>query len=238
MIVLDQLLFKLQKLTIYSFDNPERTGKKTEFQAMFNPDSLSRSFVNKFTKEEVSSSIEQRAKFRHGVRSTVRMKLILDGTNAHQYGFETAYYAIKGEQKSVADRIDDFLTNIANIKGEIHEPPFLLLSWGKTLQFNCRLDNLDIHYTLFDRSGNPLRAELTVAFIEDEALKEQIARLNLQSPDLTHYRLVKAGDQLPLMCQEIYGSPLYYTAVAKANKLVNFRNLTPGQEIYFPPIDK
>jgi nucleoid-associated protein YgaU len=83
-----------------------------------------------------------------------------------------------------------------------------------------------------------LRAELNVSFVEEDALLIQAAKAQQESPDLTHYRMVKQGDQLPLMCNEIYGSPSYYPLVAKANKLKDFRNLIPGQEIYFPPIEK
>ncbi len=36
----------------------------------------------------------------------------------------------------------------------------------------------------------------------------------------------------------IYGDSKYYLEVAKANNLTNFRKLTPGQEIFFPPIQK
>jgi nucleoid-associated protein YgaU len=71
--------------------------------------------------------------------------------------------------------------------------------------------------------------------VEDDL---RVAKENRSSPDLTHYRIVKAGDNLPLMTQRIYGDPKYYLEVARVNKLVNFRNLKPGQAIYFPPIEK
>ncbi|MBW1297064.1 CIS tube protein [Aquimarina litoralis] len=238
MALLSQLRFKLQKLTIISFDNPERTSGEDKFEVMFNPESIRRSFVNNFTKDASNPQNESNTKFMYSGSSTVSMSLIFDGTHVDQYGAQIAFRHLRGTQKSVTDRIDDFLTNITKIKGKIHEPRYLILSWGKTLKFNCRLASLDINYTLFDRNGDPLRAELNVSFIGDDAPKEQLARLNLQSPDLTHYRIVKSGDRLPLMCQEIYGSPLYYPLVASVNKLTDFRNLIPGQEIYFPPIEK
>jgi nucleoid-associated protein YgaU len=61
---------------------------------------------------------------------------------------------------------------------------------------------------------------------------------NNSSPDLTHYRVIKKGDTLPLMCYRIYGDSKYYIQVAKANKLSNFRHLKEGEEIFFPPIAK
>ncbi|WP_299605211.1 hypothetical protein [uncultured Aquimarina sp.] len=238
MALLSELSFKLQKLTIISFDNEERTTGKKELEVMFNPESVRRSFVNNFTTKPSNPQNESTTKFTYSGSSTVSMSLIFDGTNVDQYGAEIALRLLRGTQKSVAERIDDFRKDITEIKGKIHEPRYLVLSWGKTLKFNCRLSSLDINYTLFERNGDPLRAELNVSFIGDDTPKAQLAKLNLQSPDLTHYRMIKAGDQLPLMCQEIYGSPMYYPLVASVNKLTDFRNLTPGQEIYFPPIEK
>jgi nucleoid-associated protein YgaU len=53
---------------------------------------------------------------------------------------------------------------------------------------------------------------------------------------LTHSRIVKSGDTLPLLSKEIYGNSAYYLQLAQANNLDDFRNLQPGQEIFFPPL--
>jgi nucleoid-associated protein YgaU len=50
--------------------------------------------------------------------------------------------------------------------------------------------------------------------------------------------VVKSGDTLPLLAKEIYGSSEYYLRVAEVNGIDDFRNLTPGQQIIFPPLAK
>ena len=65
-----------------------------------------------------------------------------------------------------------------------------------------------------------------------------MAKENKTSPDLSHSRIVKSGDTLPLLSKEIYGSAVHYLRVAQANGLDNFRSLTPGQQIVFPPLEK
>ena len=72
-------------------------------------------------------------------------------------------------------------------------------------------------------------------FVEDDL---RAAKENNKSPDLTHFRIVKAGDTLPLMTYAIYGDSKYYLEVAKANNLINFRKLDAGQRIFFPPLQK
>jgi nucleoid-associated protein YgaU len=59
-----------------------------------------------------------------------------------------------------------------------------------------------------------------------------------ESPDLTHVRLVKAGDNLPSLCDAIYGDPQMYLKVAEANGIDDFRRLVPGTRIFFPPLEK
>jgi nucleoid-associated protein YgaU len=102
----------------------------------------------------------------------------------------------------------------------------------------AKLLTIDLVYNLFKPSGQPLRAKATCTFaisISDEV------RLKLEdqhSPDLTHVRTVKDGDTLPMMCHEMYGDPKYYLEVARVNKLKNFRSLSVGEKIFFPPLDK
>ena len=40
------------------------------------------------------------------------------------------------------------------------------------------------------------------------------------------------------MSKKIYGDSKYYLEVARVNQLTNFRKLTPGQELLFPPLEK
>jgi hypothetical protein len=121
--------------------------------------------------------------------------------------------------------------------GETHEPKFFKLAWG-TLVFKGRCTGLTINYKLFNPDGAPIRAVCKVTFKEFKEENLRIAEENPQSPDLTHVRVVKAGDTLPLMCYRIYGDARYYLEVARVNRLANFRRLEPGLELHFPPFVK
>ncbi len=230
--------FKLQKLRIFSYKTKDRKGSSEEFEAMFNPESVRQSFKNHYHKVPTDSTGQGAVKYSYSLPSSVSMKLIFDDTQVHDYLRVIAINKHFNKHKSVAERVHEFTELLVTTVGDIHEPGHLVITWGKAANFPCKLNSLDVNYTLFDRSGNPLRAELDVSFVEDDFPAAQTAKANLQSPDLTHYRMVKEGDQLPLMCEEIYGSTQYYMQVARVNKLKDFRNLKPGQEIYFPPIAK
>ena len=105
------------------------------------------------------------------------------------------------------------------------------------MNFFCRLASVNVSYTSFHRDGTPLRAELDINLVSDQNVKKRLAEENKSSPDLTHHRVVKSGDTLPLLAKEIYGSAGHYLRVAQVNNLDDFRNLTPGQELFFPPLE-
>ena len=137
----------------------------------------------------------------------------------------------------IIDDIEKFKKIVLDYNGNQHKPNYLVISWGSLL-FKGSLQDMEITYKLFKPDGTPIRANIHATFkgfIEDNL---RVARENNNSPDLTHIRVVGEGDTLPLMTFRIYGDSKYYLEVAKANKLVNFRKLTPGQQIYFPPIEK
>lgn len=227
-------LFKLEKLKIHVYDNRERTGAPLpgqSFEVMFNPESYSQSFENIFQEPQAVNSSGAEAKYAMSRPADLTLKLIIDGTGVSTYGITN----LLGGKMDVQKKVDDFLQKTSYMDGKTHEPKFLIVSWGK-LNFSCRLKSVTINYTLFDNSGIPLRAELNTVFINDIETKKRLKKENKSSPDLTHWRVVQAHDTLPLMCEEIYGSPHYYIQVAKINKLNKFRDLVPGQELFFPPI--
>ena len=145
-------------------------------------------------------------------------------------------YEDKNGEGIISD-IEKFKKIVLNYNGEKHKPNYLIISWGSLL-FKGSLKDMEITYKLFKPDGTPIRANVRATFkgfVEDNL---RVARENNNSPDLTHIRVVNEGDTLPLMTFRIYGDSKYYLEVAKANKLINFRKLTPGQQIFFPPIEK
>ena len=85
-------------------------------------------------------------------------------------------------------------------------------------------------------AGPRSRARLATQFVEDLNPSKRERLAGKSSPDLTHSRVVRSGDSLPLLCKEVYGSALHYLDVARANRLDDFRDLEPGQVLAFPPL--
>ena len=144
----------------------------------------------------------------------------------------------KNEKSSVNEQIEKFKKTTLLLNSNIHSPRPVKLLWGK-LNFKCRLTALSLEYKLFTSEGEPLRVIAKATFTETpESTLQELLLANFSSPDITHSRVVKEGDTLPLLTYEVYGDASYYLQVAKANNLINFNKLKPGDVIYFPPIKK
>ena len=134
------------------------------------------------------------------------------------------------------NEIDKFNHVVYDYEGEIHRPRKLLLVWG-VLSFTCVLTSVSYEFKLFKPDGTPLRVHATCAFQEAMTDSErELAEAN-SSPDLNHLREVRAGDKLPLMAHEVYGDSKHYLAVARHNKIVNFRRLKRGARLVMPRLD-
>jgi nucleoid-associated protein YgaU len=229
---------KLKKLTVKAYSSQSRSSTtliQPVFEAMFNPETFSQKYEIEYGKNQGMNSTNSPVNYARSKPRVLNLKLILDGSGVHEMGI------MAFSQKTVSQRVKAFLDLTFRMNGNIHEPNYLLVEWGGKedggLIFSCRLASVDVTYTSFNRDGSPLRAELDISLLSDIDIKKRMAMENKSSPDLTHSRVVKSGDTLPLLTKEIYGNAAYYLRVAQANKLTNFRNLTPGQELFFPPLD-
>lgn len=217
--------FKLEKLKIKAYKSVHRLPGdlvSPPFEAMFNPESLSQGYDIKYGKNGRNPVIQP---------ENLTLNLVLDGTGVNAMGIRRL-----DNHKKVSERVEELLQLTFRMNGDIHEPNYLVMEWGDVI-FSCRLRHVEVKYTSFNRDGTALRAELTVALVSDMSDEKRMAEENTSSPDLTHSRIVRSGDTLPLLTKQVYGSSAYYLRVAQINDLDDFRHLTPGQEIYFPPLD-
>ncbi len=225
----------LEKLKIVAFAKDDFTGPPVgAFVAFFNPKSYKLTNSHTYDESEEAGKSLPRQIYKKTASRSLTFNFMLDGTGV------TGPQSISSELSSVPTELWvqtqlRLFQTLTGFNGLTHQPAFLIINWG-TLVFTGVMESYDVDYQLFNSAGIPLRALITANFKEHttDSLAGKLARLS--SPDLTHTRIVKAGDTLPLMCKEIYDDESYYLEVAKANKLLNFRRLKEGDEIVFPPI--
>ncbi len=220
--------FKLQKLEICAYKDEKRTGTPVlVFEAMFNPASYSQAYPIHWTSQKVADTGKTRLVSDCRPPRELSLKLVLDGTGVTEMGVRAL------GRKSVEKRVKELLGVAFDRSNTTGEANYLCVRWGESLDFPCRLTSLTVSYTKFDREGAPIRADLDLKLLSDEALEAQ----KTKSPtNATQARTAKSGDTLPMLSKDVYGSSDHYLEIAKYNELDDFRNLTPGQELVFPPL--
>jgi hypothetical protein len=233
---------ELIKLRIKAYKDQQFSDEVAdgEFRTLVNPNKYSFKYKIEQNDDQASGTSTSAPRFNKILPEDLSLEFFFDRT-----GVITDYGAagtsddktFKDEGSGIIDDIEKFKKVVFDYNGDEHKPNYLVISWG-TLLFKGTLTEMDITYKLFKADGTPLRATATAkfkGFVEDNL---RVAKENNSSPDLTHIRMVKEGDTLPLMTFRIYGDSKYYLEVAKANSITNFRKLTVGRKIFFPPIKK
>ena len=216
----------LERLVIKAYEKPDFKGPPIDqFEAYVNPNEITLSYEMEYDAAQGAGTTGSRMNFKKIKPGDLSLAFFIDGTGAN------------GRKIDAQQAVEKFQT-VTGYNGKIHRPNYLKLVWG-TLQIKrCVLKSASIAYKLFKADGVPLRAVVSATFTDTADDQTRVALAQDQSADLTHVRIVKAGDTLPGLCNDIYGDPLRYLQVAEANRLDDFRRLPAGTRIVFPPVEK
>ncbi|AZA62981.1 CIS tube protein [Chryseobacterium indoltheticum] len=234
------------KVTIQTYkDNSYGKKESVVFTALINPTGFSLTHKVEYNTERKEGANATNSQFIKKSPQTLQLEFLFDGTGVTKSnpGNKLINKIKEGLGKdpfskmAVEDQLIEFYAATGDFNGTIHKPYTVIVTWGK-FKFEGSLTEFTIDYKLFNKDGSPLRAIGKATFLESISDELAARMANKNSPDLTHKRIVQDGDTLPLMTERIYGDSKYYLEVAKVNGLVNFRQLKPGSEVYFPPLDK
>jgi len=216
----------LEKLLILAFQKPDYSDSDVgKFESFVNPSEITIAYEIEYDGAQGSGTTNSRMSFKKAKPGDMTLSFLIDGTGAN------------GREVDVLKKVEEFQA-ATGYDGKMHRTRYLKLVWGTLQVKRCVLKSASIAYKLFKPSGVPLRAVITATFTDNSDDKTRQAMAQDESPDLTHVRLVKAGDTLPALCFKIYGDPGHYLNVARANRIDDFRNLAPGAKILFPPLEK
>jgi hypothetical protein len=217
---------KLEKLLILAYTKPDYLGNPVNtFESYVNPNEFTLSYEMEYDSAQGSGSTNSRMTFKKQKPGDLSLTFFIDGTGAN------------GHTIDVQATIEKFQV-VTGFNGDIHRPNYLKVNWGNLTVRRCVLKSASIAYKMFHPNGIPLRALITAVFTDNSDDKTRVAIEQKNSPDLTHQRVIKAGDNLPMLCNQIYGDPRLYLRVAQANGIDDFRNIAPGTQIFFPPLER
>lgn len=227
----------LQRLTI-----ERERGKPIE--ALFNPSEISISGSASWEQEQPASygaatTAGVDLEFRSIEARTLSVELFFDTYESRkEMGFKDALVSLlptvlgEGEATDVR-RYTQKVADLAEVVEGLHRPPVCRLSWGAFDIFTGVLTSLDQRFTLFMEDGTPVRATLTCSFL-GIALEYQRKAKELQSSDVAKTRQVRRNDTLHGIAAEEYRDAALWRHIARANGIVNPRDLRPGTVLTIP----
>lgn len=209
-----------------------KKGNANIFEAVINPENYSHNFGLKYTGtmgrgENAIGTSAPVPKYAMADPEKMSFTIIVDGTGV----------VPDKKKQTVAKQIEQLRKIVYDYDGDEHEPTAVKIMWGKGLKaFFGRLTSMSMDYTLFHPNGDALRAKIKMEFIEARTAAQEALEAKRKSPDLTHIVQVLDGDTLPMLCHRIYKDASKYLEIAAFNQLDNFRSLTPGTLLRFPPM--
>ncbi len=159
---------QLSKLTIKVYVNSNRIERvknskdeDEKFEVMFNPEDYNITYITHYNDTVGIGEGAKELQYRGNPSGQLRLKLLLDAP------YRPQKTATSGKPTTVKDRIEHLKAIAVTENPDTKEPNYLTISWGD-LNYNCRLTNLTINYTLFNGEGHVLHAELDCVFTEDK----------------------------------------------------------------------
>ncbi len=217
------------KLKIKAFKNNKYSSPSgDEYDLMINPENYKHEHKIEYQGEENYGGTFPGPKFKRYGTENIGFNIILDATGVISNSYNS---------NGIVDQIKKLKKTVYDFNGDIHEPQYVQLIWGKMI-FNGRLTSFKIDYTLFTPSGIPLRAKIDLDFVGYTSCEERKQKENANSPDMSHLIQIKAGDNIQKLCYNIYKDTAYCRQIAYVNGLSSFRKVKQGMRLLFPPIRK
>ncbi len=209
----------LEKLKVKNEDTGE------EFSVLFNPTEYSIDGSSKW-KEQEKKGQPPELQYTGGERKKLSMELFLDT------------YEAQTDVREHTVRFGDLLV----FNKENHRPPKVTLSWGKEapggafaeFPFTGVLESLKQQFTLFLPDGTPVRAKLSVSFIQFTLTEAELKKNEAHSADKTKTYRVKQGDTVSGIAGLFYKDPSQWRHIALANDIDDPTHLTAGQILTIP----
>lgn len=214
----------LNKLTITVLD-PETLSVKLprRIEVQYNPTEITLQKGAQIAEQNIPGLDSPLLQFVRGQTEKLSLELIIDQGSA--------------DDDDYLEKQVQALYQLVKIQSKTHAVPRVLVTWSD-LKFKGVAESVQRKFTLFDPEGKPRRAVVTISFREYRTLDEQLAELNLQSPDRTKVRIINAADRLDSIAHHEYGDVELWRELGAFNEIENPRQLEPGFELRVPPLDE
>lgn len=202
--------------------------KSEQIPVQFNPAQYSLIEGANYTNMKRQNSDSPVLNFAGGQQPRLKMTLYFN-----TYHVKTSALDLLTEEEDVSKQVEK-LANLRKIDGTAHRPPAVAFVWG-SLKFIGFVNSVTATYTMFAKSGKPLRAKVDVVFLG--APSEDGARVSpFESPDRTKIRILSEDESLWSLARKEYGDEGQWRHIAEANRIMDPLEIPVGAVLKVPAI--
>lgn len=207
----------------------------------FNPETISVSKSVKFTPTKKPTSNVPEMDFAGGDSGTFKIsEIIFDSTMPGLLGADSRKgSAVGGTITTDIERLIKFTeidTTLPASEKKKPRPPKCRFNWGTYSSYKVYVEKVSVTYELFDATGKPLRAKVSVDFLEADD-ENRLPYQNPTSRSLARkVRTVLEGETLDWIAYQEYGSASAWRHIAEANNLDDPSDVRAGQVLRLVPM--
>jgi hypothetical protein len=216
------------------------TGATQTFNVQFNPTEFSLEKSAQIAEIAIPGLDSPLLQFVRGQNEKLTVDLFFDTTEGGT-----------GPGATSVTTVTDLVYSLIKIEPAGHAPPICTFHWNSNFpgvdisakagnqrrnHFQCVVESIRQKFTMFAPDGTPLRATLSLTLREYKTLDQQLAQLNLSSPDRSHSYVTQKGDSLAAVSQQFYNDPSRWRSLCPVNVIEDPRRLGSGVSLSVPAI--
>jgi hypothetical protein len=125
----------------------------------------------------------------------------------------------------------------SNAGGAASVPPMVTFAWGRNVSFKAVILSCSIAFKLFQSSGEPIRAEVSLNLTEAEQTTVAAQNPTTRAQAGLGVHTVKDGDSLQSIAYQVYGDATRWRTIAETNGIDNPLNVRRGTPLMLPRLD-
>lgn len=209
----------------------------TKVYLTFNPETVTFSKAVKWTKTTKPTKNNPDMDFGGGKSGTFKISdITFDGTmptllkDLNKQGS-----AASGTITTDIEQLVRFTEIDPTIKPENH-PPKCQFVWGTYKSYTVYVQQVSVTYELFDTTGKPLRAKVSVDFVEADDANTLPYQNPTSRSSARKVRTVLEGETLDWIAYQEYGSAAAWRHIAEINNLDDPSDVRAGQVLRLVPL--
>lgn len=205
-------------------------GSSETITCCFNPSQYTIS--NKASYSEVNTSPQNTISFQSVNLRELKVTLYFSSVNNAQLYANSEISILEVEPVT---KTTQKIIAALNVNGKTHCPPLVAFQWGN-LDFQGYITSAVETYTMFDRSGKPIRCKMDLDIKEfcDNTLSKK--KEPFSSPDRTKWTTMTESMSLWQIAYQEYGDTEKWRLIANANQITNPLQVKIGQMIKIPAL--